>query len=289
MRRQNVSILFAVFALIFAPSYVTGTRDESNYDEEEELRNDGSHEPSAELFLPDIYYVSDKQNFNHFPETTVDGITYKQVDISDDIMRFGLNRNIHLEDYLENKKKMKLVVKDLEDVAPFGYEVAPKRRVIFVVDNKRVRRYFTKERKNVLQLALTIDPDDDAVAHAFYYRLSSVLDNDEKKRHSFLHRVIKNLARNRVLPRDLTVAQIETNLTDAQILEYMRRSAGLRPFVEAEVDRRTGIRYFPKSLMGSAASDSVADSPPRRRTLTKRTKTTTTTKRPERIVASHLR
>lgn len=205
---------------------------------------------TEDYVLPDIYYVTEKKQYNYFPETTDSGITFKQVDISDDIMHFGLNRNIHLEDYMEKKGDMKLVVKDLEDVSPFAIEINPKRRVVFVVDNKRVQRYFHKERKSLLQLALTIDMLDPEVAHAFYYRLSGALDNEERKRHSFLRRVIRNLARNKVLPTDLTIPQIEENLTDAEVNEYTKRLFGARPYVEALVDR-FGNRRFADIIMES--------------------------------------
>lgn len=247
-----------VLALVFATSVASASQMQNN------TFDDNDDRTTEDYVLPDIYYVTEKKEYNYFPETTLDsGITFKQVDISDDIMHFGLNRNIHLEDYMEKKGDMKLVVKDLEDVSPFAIQINPKRRVVFVVDNKRVQRYFHKERKNLLQLALTIDMLDPEVAHAFYYRLSGALDNGERKRHSFLRRVIRNLARNKVLPTDLTIAQIEENLTDAEVNEYTKRLFGAKPYVEALVDN-FGNRQFPDNIMESSRTTTTTTVAPRR-------------------------
>lgn len=177
--------------------------------------------------LPDLYYVTPRVNRTgrKFPEYTENNVTYKHVDITDDIITWGLNQNIHLTDYLENVPGAHLTIniKDRMDVLPFKYYLSPNRAVFFYVDNNRLRRHFRKERNSLLNLALSLDPDDHATLQQLYYRIGSVLDSDQRLRRSFMTKIIRNLLRNRVSPIDLTLEKLERELSDAQVNEFALR------------------------------------------------------------------
>lgn len=183
---------------------------------------------------PDIYLVTPRRNISafHFPERTVNGTTYKRVDFTDDIINVGLNRNIHLTDYLENtpNARLILVIKDRLPFYPFKYRISPNRVVLFVVDNDRLMQHFRTERKDLLEMALKIDPDDHSMLQNLYYRLSGVLDDDENLRHIFMRKIIRNLSRNQVSPIDLTIESLEKELADAQVIEFVRRQLNVENF-----------------------------------------------------------
>lgn len=177
--------------------------------------------------LPDLYYVTPRVNRTGqtFPEYTSNNVTYKHVDITEDIMTWGLNKNIHLTDYLENVTGAHLVIniKDRMDVTPFRYFLSPNRAILFYADNNRLHRYFRKERHSLLNLALSIDPDDHTMLQQLYYRIGNVLDSDQRLRRSFMCKIIRNLVRNRVSPIDLTLDKLERELSDAQVHEFALR------------------------------------------------------------------
>lgn len=177
--------------------------------------------------LPDIYYVTPRGNRTamKFPEYTVNNVTYKHVDITNDIITWGLNQNIHLTDYLENVTGAHLVIniKDRVNIYPFQYKLSPNRVVVFLVDNDRLKQHFKSERNSLLQLALSVDPDDHEMMQHLYYRLGSVLDTNEQLRRSFMRKIVRNLVRNRVSPIDLTLDKLERELSDAQVNEFALR------------------------------------------------------------------
>lgn len=213
--------------------------------------------------LPDIYYVTPRGNrtLSKFPEYTVNNVTYKHVDITDDIMTWGLNQNIHLTDYLENTPGAHLVIniKDRVNIYPFQYKLSPNRVVVFLVDNDRLKRYFKSERNSLLQLALSVDPDDHELMQQLYYRLGSVLDTNEQLRRSFMRKIVNNLVRNRVSPIDLTLDKLERELSDAQVNEFALRQLRVDDMNDLPImdgHRRTTNRFAlsPVSLSLSSSS-----------------------------------
>lgn len=177
--------------------------------------------------LPDIYLVTAPRNIStHFEELVKDGITYKRVDITDDIIATGLNRNIYLNQYLENStvnNELKLMITDRVDVYPFKYCLNSTRCIVFETDNKRLAKWFRQERKALLNLALTFDPDDHSQLHKLFYRLGGVLDDSEHIREAFIRKIIRNLSRNRIRPIHHTVQTFEDELSNAEAMEFMLR------------------------------------------------------------------
>lgn len=177
--------------------------------------------------LPDIYLVTAPRNIStHFEELVKDGITYKRVDITDDIIATGLNRNIYLNQYLENStvnNELKLMITDRVDVYPFKYCLNSTRCIVFETDNKRLAKWFRQERKALLNLALTFDPDDHSQLHKLFYRLGGVLDDSEHVREAFIRKIIRNLSRNRIRPIHHTVKTFEDELSNAEAMEFMLR------------------------------------------------------------------
>lgn len=184
---------------------------------------------------PDIYLVTPIRNNTRIKEFTHDNITYKQVDITDDIIHIGLNRNVYLTHYLENatSKDFKLVIRDRTPIYPFQYSLGNNRSVVFVVDNDRLSAHFSRERRALLRMASNVNQRDDRRMHNFLYRLGGVLDDTDSLRHSYMRKIIRALSRNRVQPIYMTIESLEKELADAAVIEFSLRQLDQEAFDNA--------------------------------------------------------
>lgn len=184
---------------------------------------------------PDIQLVTPRRNNTNIVEETKDGITYKRVDVTDDIIQTGLNRNIYLTSYLENAtaNDFRLVVRDLTPLYPFQYSLGNNRSVLFVVDNDRLVAHFNRERRALLRIAANVNRHDDRKMHNFLYRLGGALDDTESLRHAFMRKILRALSRNRVSPVEMTIDELEKELADAAVIEFSLRQLDQESFAKS--------------------------------------------------------